>query len=136
MVIGVVILQRGLPAGDDAPCATVAQPRGFHGVFAIIAAWLLGQPALPVPKYAVILTMRVGTAACDQGQRVVRFSRQESGQSLRSGFVDLRDGRSSGHRWSSHWRYRFIPLRLQPPHGQQHQHEHEQWRKLAYAGRR
>ena len=77
MVVGVIPGIRRVAAGDDALCATMAQPGCIHGVFAVIAARALWQLALAVAEGAAVLAMRVGPAALDQCDGLACLGRQE-----------------------------------------------------------
>ena len=69
MVAGVVARigsLRLLAAADDAACASVAGTGRFDGVFAVIAAPVRRQGALPVAEHRAILVIRERPAFQDQ----------------------------------------------------------------------
>ena len=69
MVAGVIagLWRAGLvAAAHDAPGATVAYARCSDGVFAVVAAFVLGQQPFAIAKDRAVLLIRKGPALADQ----------------------------------------------------------------------
>ena len=53
------------------------ESRGFHGVFAVPAAWLAWQMTFAIAEHAAVLPMRERAATPDQGKGAMRLGWQE-----------------------------------------------------------